>query len=90
MFPADFKVAGAKYLFTNRRTEVNGADIYNWYNTNLVVNGWQKVSGPDQGSDLFTLVYQKANRKLNVNVYAGATHDPASTFVGYRVELLWK
>lgn len=89
-FPADFKTAGTKMTLSNRRTDVTGSELFNWYVQNLNSNGWQKVSGPDQGSDFFTLCYQKGERKLNVNVFPGASHDQASAFVGYRIELLYK
>lgn len=88
--PSDFNTVGAKIMISNRRTDVSGTDLFDWYTQSLADNGWQKVSGPDQGSDYFTLSYQKGDRKLNVNVYTGASHDQASAYVGYRIELLYK
>lgn len=88
--PADFNTVGAKIMVSNHRTDVSGSDLFNWYTQSLTDNGWQKITGPDEGSDNFTLSYQKGERKLNVNVYTGDSHDPAAVFVGYRVELLYR
>ena len=89
-FPAEFKSAGAKLLISNHRTDITGTDLFDWYSQSLSDNGWQKTSGPEQGSDYFTLIYQKGIRKLYINVYAGAVHDPTAPFIGHRVEILYK
>jgi len=64
--------------------------LFNWHIENLIANGWQKISGPEEGSENFTLSFQKVNRMLNVNVYTGASHEASAPYIGYRVELLYK
>lgn len=88
--PAEFNVTGAKLMISNHRTDVTGPELFNWYTENLEAFGWQKASGPEQGSENFTLSFQKGNRMLNVNVYTGASHDTSAAYVGFRVELLYK
>jgi hypothetical protein len=77
-------------MISNHRTDVTGPELFNWYTENLEAFGWQKASGPEQGSENFTLSFQKGNRMLNVNVYTGASHDTSAAYVGFRVELLYK
>jgi hypothetical protein len=88
--PAEFNVTGAKLMISNHRTDVTGQDLFNWYTENLAVNGWQKISGPEEGSENFTLSFQKGIRMLNVTVYTGASREASAAYVGYRVELLYK
>lgn len=88
--PADFNAVGAKVIVSNRRTDLTGTDLFKWYSDNFVQQGWQKLSGPTEGSDYFTLSYRKDNRRLNINVYTGESHDPGASFIGYRVEILYK
>lgn len=89
-FPAEFKSAGAKIILSNHRSDVSGTDLFNWYTQNLGDNGWQKVSGADEGSDNFNLLYRKDNKVLDLSVYTGAARDYAGGSGGYRVEIIWK
>lgn len=89
-FPDDFKSPGSKFMVSSHRSDLPGVDLFNWYTEQLTANGWQIISGPSQGSDYFTLACQKDARRLNVNVYPGASHNPAAPFIGCRVELLYK
>lgn len=88
--PPAFNTVGAKMVISNRRGDLSGPQLFDWYTRNLASDGWEKISGANQGSQNFTLEYHKGSRLLTVIVYAGATHDSASAFVGYRVELLYK
>lgn len=88
--PAEYNSVGSKLVISNRRQGLTGGEIFAWYEQQMAGNGWQKVDGPAAGSDNFLVTYAKGNRKLAIILYTGETHDPASPFVGYRLEILYK
>ncbi len=88
--PTVFNSIGSKLVISNRRTDVTGTQIFDWYTQNLEANGWEKLSGPEEGSNYFTMDYKKGSRLLTVIVSAGASHEPTAAYVGYRIELLYK
>ncbi len=88
--PAEYNNAGAKLVLSNRRQDLSGITIYNWYSEQMAVNGWQKTGGPDTGSDNFKVRYAKGTRTFTVILYTGETHDPAAAFIGYRIIILYK
>lgn len=87
--PAAFNSTGSKLVLSNRRTDVTSAQLFDWYTQNLTLNGWEKITSPDSGSQNFNLEYKKGTRLLTVIVYAGTSHDPGSAYTGYRIELLY-
>lgn len=88
--PAAFNSTGSKILISNRKTDITGTQIFDWYSSNLSLNGWEKVSGPASANQYFALEYKKGTSLLTVIAYSGASHDPGSAYTGYRVELLYK
>lgn len=88
--PAAFNSTGSKLVLSSRKKDVTSPQILDWYSLNLASNRWEKVSAPAGAVQNFTLEYKKGSRLLNVIVYAGASHDPASAYTGYRIELLYK
>jgi len=88
--PAGFNSVGAKYLVSNHRKDITGTQLFDWYTEELPGWGWQKSSGPDRGSDNFSLAYEKGTRRINITVYSGADRSPSAPYAGARVEILFK
>jgi len=89
-FKNEYNSAGAKMIVSNRIQNVDSADVYSWFSQVSEGLGWTKSEGPDTGSDNFTMTYTKDNRMMTVYFYGGATHEPSSVFIGYRMEILYK
>lgn len=89
-FNAVYDTIGAKIIISDRLQSVSGVQVYDWYVQNMAAAGWVKTEGPDQGSDNFAITFTKGNRMASVTFYGGEYHNPASPFLGYRLEILYK
>jgi transcription elongation factor Elf1 len=90
---ADEFSTGGKLLISNRRTDVTGDEVWNFYRTEMSANGWTLASdAPAAGSNFYSVTFTKGTRKAITWFYGGETHSASSPPVpsGYRIEILYK
>lgn len=89
--PDEFLVGG-KVVISNRRTNVTGDAVWNFYSTEMTANGWTMASAaPAAGSNFYSVTFTKGTRKAMIWFYGGEAHtaSPAPA-TGYRAEILYK
>jgi len=95
--PAGYE--GAKLLISNRRTDVTGPQIWDYYSQNLTSNGWVNTgvewvvtaTEPVTETNFFTAEFTKDKRKVTIFFYGGENHSATPVISsGYRLEILYK
>jgi hypothetical protein len=89
--PNEF-LTGGKIIISDRRTDISGDAVWEFYVTEMQVNGWSLVSEvPDSGANSYPAEFSKGSRKAVIWFYGGETHgDVTVSTGGYRLEILYK
>lgn len=85
-------VDSGRLVISNRRTDITGQMVYDYYKKELTAAGWSVAPGqPQTGSNYFKIEYIKNTRKLTIWFYGGENHNAEPLVpTGYRIELLYK
>lgn len=94
-FPAEYK--DGNIIISNRRTDINGDQVWNYYSTQMQSLGWALASdAPTTGITYFKVnftkldSFTKVTRKATIWFYGGDNHNeaPVST-TGSRIEIFY-